>query len=74
MWKESLLNMFNNNRGKCIGTILGLAVAVFVLVIGFFKTLFISLCILIGFYIGKKVDNKESILDIIERIIPNEWK
>jgi uncharacterized membrane protein len=74
MWKETLLVFFNNNRGKCIGTTIGFLIAVFSLIIGFFKTMFVVICMLLGYYIGKKSDNKESIIEVIERILPNEWK
>lgn len=78
MWKEYLTSFFNNNRAKCICTFIGLLFSVFVLIIGFFKTVFIVLCIIAGYYTGKKIDNNESITEsireFIERILPNGWK
>jgi uncharacterized membrane protein len=74
MYKEMLLNIFQNNRAKCIGVLLGFLFAVSSLTVGFFKTLFIVICIILGYYVGKKIDNKESIIEVIERILPNEWK
>lgn len=58
------------NKGKTIGTLLGFIIAILVLTIGFFKTLFIVLCTWLGYYIGKKTDNQENIKEIIERILP----
>lgn len=74
MWKEVIMDIFRNNRGKCIGSLIGFIVAVLALIVGFFKTVFIAICILIGYYIGKKKDNKESIIEIIERFLPDGWK
>jgi uncharacterized membrane protein len=74
VWKQVIIDLFNKNRGKCIGVFIGLVIGIFILAIGFFKTLFLVICILLGYYIGKKVDNKESIIEIIERILPDEWK
>lgn len=74
MWKETLLNIFQNNRAKCIGAFLGLLFGISSLVVGFFKTIFIVICIVLGYYIGKKIDNRESIIEVIQRILPNEWK
>ncbi|MCX7885205.1 MAG: DUF2273 domain-containing protein [Caloramator sp.] len=74
MWKETFLNIFHNNEGKFIGTVIGLIIAIFVLSIGFFKTLFIAICAFMGYYIGKKIDNKESIVEIIQKILPDEWR
>lgn len=72
--KEVLLSIYKNNRGKVICTLAGLLIAVFMLLIGFFRTLFIVLLMLLGYYIGKKIDNKESIVEVIERILPDNWK
>ncbi len=74
MWKEKLKEYYENNKGKTIGFTIGLLFGILILIIGFFKTIFIGLCSFLGFYIGKKVDNNESILELIERILPNRWK
>jgi uncharacterized membrane protein len=74
MLKEALLNYFNKNRGKCIGTALGIIIAVLMLIIGFFRVLFIIICAAIGYYIGKKIDNNESIVELIRKILPDDWK
>lgn len=74
MWKEKLKEYYENNKGKTIGLTIGLFFGILVLIIGFFRTVFIGLCALLGFYLGKKVDNNESILELIERILPNRWK
>lgn len=74
MWKEVLAKIFNSNRGKIIGTIIGLLTAIFILVIGFFKTIFIVIFMFLGYYIGKRIDKNESFLDLIEKILPDEWK
>ena len=55
-WKEYLIELFSNNQGKFLGAIIGLFVGVLILWIGFFKSVFIVICVLIGYYIGKKKD------------------
>lgn len=74
MWKTVLIEIFQNNKGKTIGAALGLLIAILSLTMGFFKTLFLVICVLLGYYIGKKIDNKESIIEVIERILPDGWK
>ncbi|HBM74296.1 MAG TPA: hypothetical protein DD429_01900 [Clostridiaceae bacterium] len=74
MLKDYLLDILNKNHGKIIGSILGLALAILMLIIGFFRTLLIALFVLLGYYIGKKIDNKESLIDILDRILPSWWK
>jgi uncharacterized membrane protein len=44
------------------------------LIIGFFRVLFIIICAAIGYYIGKKIDNNESIVELIRKILPDDWK
>ncbi|HHU63173.1 MAG TPA: DUF2273 domain-containing protein [Clostridiales bacterium] len=64
----------SNNKGKVIGVILGLVFAILVLSIGFFKSLFIALCVFIGYYIGNKFDKKEKFLDFLDKILPTIQK
>jgi uncharacterized membrane protein len=74
MWKQYLIEIFSKNEGKFIGAISGLLVGILILWIGFFKSVFIVICILLGYYIGKKKDNKENIFVIIEKLINRGWK
>lgn len=62
--------IWENHRGKFVGTLLGLVVGAAVLIFGFFKTVFVLLCGLIGLYVGKKIDDQEDLADIVERIVP----
>lgn len=74
MNKEVIFEFLAKNKGKIAGVFLGLIFSILVLVVGFFKTIFIIFCSMTGFYLGSRVDNKEDILDIIQKLIPNEWK
>lgn len=49
------------NKGKTFGGLIGFLIAILVLTIGFFKTLFIVFCTWIGYFFGSKVDNKEDL-------------
>lgn len=73
MLKEYLLDLFSKNQGKIIGSLLGLLVAILILTIGFFRTLLIALFVCVGYYIGKKIDNNEDILEFLDRILPSGW-
>ena len=73
MVKEIFLEFLQTlirNKGKTIGTLFGFVIAILVISIGFFKTLFIVLCTWLGYFLGKKTDNQENIREIIERILP----
>lgn len=71
--KEYLFNIFSKNQGKIIGSFIGLVLAVFILLIGFFRTLLIALFVFAGYYIGKKIDNKEDLVELLDRILPSGW-
>lgn len=64
------LGIIDRNRGKSIGALLGFIIGVMVLTIGFFKTLFIIICTVIGYTLGGKSYNKVKIKDWLERILP----
>jgi len=63
-----LAELWRNHRGKIIGILLGFLFALFVVSFNFWKAIFITLCICIGFYIGKKIDNKVDIKKSVENL------
>lgn len=65
-----VMELFSRHRGKTLGIFLGFIASVLILSVGFFKTLFILGCSVIGYIIGKKVDNREDFRDLIDRILP----
>lgn len=69
--KDTLLKILKEHRGKLIGGIAGLIFAVLVLLLGFWKSLFIALCVGVGVYLGSLGDGKgERMLKFLDRILP----
>lgn len=62
------------DAGKIMGTGLGVLLGVFILCIGFFKTLFIFLCAGVGFIVGKRMDEKADFSELLSRIIPSDFR
>lgn len=56
--------------GKIIGAIVGLLVGITIIIMGFLKALFIVLCTLVGYYIGKFIDNPENLRSFLDKILP----
>ncbi len=54
------------HRGRILGASVGLAVSLAVIFWGLLKTLFIVLCVFLGFWCGKQLDER---VDIKERIL-----
>lgn len=71
MDKDFLKGLYKSHRGGVNGAAAGLLVAVFILLIGFFRVLFIVICMSLGYYIGKTVTkDKEYIKKLFDRILP----
>lgn len=71
MWEKLLREIVNSHRGRIIGVFLGLLVSILIISYGFFKAAFIMLCVGLGYYLGKRLDNnKEDIAEILDRILP----
>ena len=53
-----LAEQAGKNRGKVFGVLIGLVAALLIIFFGFWKTIFIAILILIGYFIGKRFDDK----------------
>lgn len=65
-----LLVFIDNNRGKFFGALLGFIIGVLILIIGFFKALFILICTYIGYALGSKSYKNINFKKLLERILP----
>jgi len=60
MWENLFRIIFEEHRGKAIGIVLGLVASILFISYGFWRTIFIIVCIALGFFIGKEVDEKKN--------------
>jgi len=68
---ENLKEFYYSHRGGLNGAIVGLVIAAAILILGFFKVLFISVCIGVGYYIGKRLyEDKDYIKNLLDRVLP----
>ncbi len=67
--KEDILNFIKyqlqEHCGRTVGIILGFLIALSVLIFGIFTTLFVVICMAIGFYVGNKIDKEDGFSDDI---------
>ncbi len=66
MDKELFLEWMIIHRGKILGTTAGLLLGLSVIFLGVLKTLFIVICVILGYLAGKQLDDR---IDIREKII-----
>lgn len=63
--KNFVIDMFEGHRTRKIGLVAGLLTGCAILLIGFFNTMFIALCGLIGLFAGSRFDSKDDLVDKI---------
>ena len=70
MKSELLAEIWQLHSGKIVGMFSGLFIGVFILVFGFFHTMFVMICVTAGYIVGKRIDEKEDIIDILAKLLP----
>lgn len=63
-----LQELLDRHKGKTIGIVLGLAFGWFAVTYSFFKAVFVVICIIAGYYVGKKLDEQMDFRDILDRL------
>lgn len=64
---------FNEHPGKTLGVIAGLILGILYILLGFLNTLVLLVFVATGFYFGRKYDNRESLTDVLDRILPGKF-
>jgi uncharacterized membrane protein len=72
--KEIFNDIFKNSQSKTIGALLGLGIGGLIVALGLLKALFIVLCVILGYYIGKKKDKHEKIITFFQKKEFSRWK
>ncbi len=62
---------FTTYKGRTIGIICGLLFGLLVLLLGFWRVIFVALCILLGYWIGSFRDRKENFHAFLDKILPD---
>ncbi|MGE4590064.1 MAG: DUF2273 domain-containing protein [Acidaminococcaceae bacterium] len=70
MFSEILQNLWENYRGRLVCSLFGLIIGAMFLILGFFQTIFLLICITAGYLLGKRIDNKEDLMDVLDRLLP----
>ena len=67
-FKQIIQEILNYHQGKALGVLFGLVFGWFAISYGFFKALFVALCIVIGYLLGKRADDNADIKNIFDRL------
>lgn len=68
--------IWEQHRGKTIGTAFGLLLGLLYLIVGFWDMLIFAFIVFIGYYMGKKLDRGERLLnaDALWRWLTERWR
>lgn len=71
MWEELLRDLMENHRGKLIGALIGLVFALLIIRFGFWWSIFITFCVFVGYWLGRRMDDhKEDLMDVLDKFLP----
>lgn len=65
---DLLRDIFQKHPGKIIGGFLGLIFGLLAIKYGLIKTLFIAACAVLGYYLGKRLDEHVGLKDIFTNL------
>jgi uncharacterized membrane protein len=68
MWLEFFKSLLEKHPGKVTGSLVGLFLGILIVTLGFFKTLFIGICLCVGLVAGIRADESGGWITFFEKI------
>jgi len=72
--REWLRLIWHRHSGKITGLGCGLFLGLLILILGFFQTMFLLLCMGIGYIVGKKFDDNEDLAEMLDKFLPPGYR
>lgn len=72
--REWLRQLWRLHSGKISGVGMGFFLGLLILFLGFFQTMFLLLCMCLGYYLGNKIDENEDLTEILEKFLPPGYR
>lgn len=66
---NKLLSYLEENKGRKVGTIIGIVLGLIYLIVGFWKMTLFAIIVALGYFIGSQLDHKEDVKQMIDHII-----
>ncbi len=73
MLEKLFLYVITEHRGKAIGIFLGLLASILFISYGFWRTIFVIACIVLGYFIGKKMDEDANIETWVKNLFKEKY-
>lgn len=74
MNNSGFIRFIKAHKGLIIGSCIGFVIGSLILWIGFFKTLFLVICIGIGAFFGSNNKFRKRLFEILDRVLPDIFK
>ena len=68
-WSKMVVDILTFHKGKLIGVILGLIFGIFTIQFGFWSALFIAICIFVGYFLGRRVDEATDFKALLRKFL-----
>ena len=65
---DNFMLFWQNHRGKVLGCLVGLLFAISVIRLGFWLSIFILVCLGVGYFVGRVVDSKVDIKQAVDNL------
>ena len=72
-YKEIFLSLWTTHKARLLGVIIGLLIGILFLTLGFWRTLFLVICMTIGYLIGQKIDHQEDLIEALSKYLPRKY-
>ncbi len=73
MVEKIILYLVTEHRGKVIGIFLGLLASILFITYGFWRTIFVIACIVLGYFIGKKIDEDANLETWVKNLFKEKY-
>ncbi|KUO50554.1 MAG: hypothetical protein APF76_07860 [Desulfitibacter sp. BRH_c19] len=70
-WSKILTDAVTLHRGKLIGATIGLVFGLCTIFFGFWKALFLGVCIYVGYFVGRRMDKNEDFKELLRKFWGN---
>ncbi|MDD2282595.1 MAG: DUF2273 domain-containing protein [Eubacteriales bacterium] len=64
-------NSFFHIPRRWIGALIGLIGSLMLIFLGFWKAVFVVLCVGLGYFIGQRLDGEQSVSEFLGRLFPS---
>lgn len=70
MRDHEIRRLFDENWGKILGGLAGLVLGLMIVIFGFWRGLFIIICVAAGVFLGRSLERNENLRNVLGRFWP----